>query len=152
MSYEIRLLDLPDQPTLGMRAIMPVEKLPEFFGKAYGGVIAYLAELGDTPSGMPFAAYCNLDMNALDIEAGFPVAKILEGKGEIKAGIISAGKYVSTLHQGSYESVKIAYAALILWVKENGYEPSGISYEYYLNDPSSDPSIIPETEVRVQLK
>lgn len=152
MSYEIKLLDLPDQPTLGMRSIMPVGKLPEFFGKAYGGVMAYLGELGENPAGMPYAQYFNLDMNALDLEAGFPVAKAFEGRDEIKPGIIPAGKYVSTLHVGSYDSVKVAYDALLQWAKENGYEPSGISYEYYLNDPSSDPSIIPETEVRIQLK
>ncbi len=152
MSYEIKLLDLPDQPTLGMRAIMPVGKLPEFFGKAYGGVMAYLGDLGEYPSGMPYAAYFNLDMDALDIEAGFPVSKPFEGRDEIKPGVIPAGKYNSTLHVGSYDSVKVAYDALVLWAKENGYEPSGISYEYYLNDPSSDPSIIPETEVRIQLK
>ena len=152
MSYEIKLLDLPDQPTLGMRAVMPVGKLPEFFGKAYGGVMTYLGELGEYPTGMPFAAYFNLDMNALDIEAGFPVSKVFEGRDDIKPGIIPAGKYASTLHVGSYDSVKVAYDALVQWAKENAFEPSGISYEYYLNDPSSDPSIIPETEVRFQLK
>ncbi len=152
MSYDIKMLDLSDQPTLGMRSIMPVEKLPEFFGKAYGGVMAYLGELGEYPSGMPFAAYHNLDMDALDIEAGFPVSKKFEGKGEIRAGTIPAGKFISTMHVGSYDSVKDAYYALIQWAKQKGFETTGISYEYYLNDPSSDPSIIPETEVRIQLK
>ena len=37
MSYEIKLLELPDQPMLAMRSILPVGNLPEFFGKAYGG-------------------------------------------------------------------------------------------------------------------
>jgi len=131
---------------------MPVGKLPEFFGKAYGGVMTLLGEIGEYPSGMPYAAYFNLNMNALDVEAGFPVSKVIEARDEIKSGIIPAGKYISTLHVGSYDSVKVAYDALVLWAKENGFEPSGISYEYYLNDPSSDSSIIPETEVRFQLK
>jgi effector-binding domain-containing protein len=48
--------------------------------------------------------------------------------------------------------VKVAYDALVQWAKENGFKASGISYEYYLNDPSSDTSIIPETEVRFQLR
>jgi effector-binding domain-containing protein len=152
MSYEIKLLELPDQPTLAMRSIMPVGKLPEFFGKAYGGVMAYLGESGEYPAGMPFGAYYNLDMNALDVEAGFPVAKKFEGKGEIKPGVISGGKFITTIHVGAYDAVKVAYDALAQWAKENGYEPTGIAYEYYLNDPSSDPSIIPETEIRFPLK
>jgi effector-binding domain-containing protein len=152
MPYEIKLLDLPDQPILGMRAIMPVDKLPEFFGKAYAGIMAYLGEMGEYPAGMPFAAYFCLDMDAIDVEAGFPVARNFEGRGEIKSRIIPAGKYANTLHVGSYDSVKAAYDSLVQWANENGFEPSGISYEYYLNDPSSDPAIIPETEVRIQLK
>lgn len=152
MSYEIKLLELPDQPMLAIRSILPVGKLPEFFGKAYGGVMTYLEELGEYPAGMPFASYFNLDMNAMDVEAGFPVAKELEGKGEIKPGMIPGGKYLSTIHVGAYDTVKLAYDALVQWAKDNGYEASGVVYEYYLNDPSSDPSIKPETEVRFQLK
>ena len=96
MSYEIKLLELPDQPMLAMRSILPVAKLPEFFGKAYGGVMTHLEELGEYPAGMPFASYFNLDMNAMDVEAGFPVAKELEGitgtnvsqEAEVLVGII----------------------------------------------------------------
>jgi effector-binding domain-containing protein len=152
MSYKIELLELPDQPILAMRSIMPVGSLPEFFGKAFGGVMTYLGEMGEYPSGMPFGAYYNLDMAALDVEAGFPVSKKLEGRGEIKPGIIPGGKYLSTIHVGSYDSVKTAYDALVAWAKDKGYEPTGVAYEYYLNDPSSDPSIKPETEVRFPIK
>lgn len=152
MSYEIKLIDLPDQPTLTMRSVMPVGKLPEFFGKAFGGIMGYLEQLGEYPAGMPFGAYHNLDMTALDVEAGFPVTHKIEGKGEIITGLIPAGKFISTIHIGPYDSVNLAYDALAQWAKENGYELTGLAYEYYLNDPSSDPSIKPETEIRLPLK
>jgi len=152
MSYEIKLLELPDQPTLVMCATLPVEKLPEFFGKAFGGIMEYLGILGEAPAGMPFGTYFNLDMTALIVEAGFPVSKKIERKGEILAGTIPGGKFVSTIHKGAYDSVKTAYNALTRWAQENGYEPSGIAYEYYLNDPTEDPSIIPLTEIRLPLK
>jgi effector-binding domain-containing protein len=152
MSYEIKLLELPDQPTLVIRSMLPVGKLPEFFGKAYGGIMTYLTELGEYPAGMPFGAYFNLDMNALEIEAGFPVARKLEGKGEIKAGMIPGGKFLSTTHIGAYDTMKPAYEALAQWAKAKGYEPTGVAYEYYLNDPSSDPLIKAETEIRFPIK
>lgn len=152
MNYEIKLLELPDQPTLVMRAIVAVGKLPEFFGKAYEGIMSYLGELGENPAGMPFGSYFNMDMNALDVEAGFPVARNIEGKSEIKAGVIPGGKFISTIHIGAYDSVKPAYDALAQWAKDNGYEPTGVAYEYYLNDPTADPSIKPETEIRFPLK
>ena len=134
MKYTIKLMELQDQPTLTMRSIYPVEKLPEFFGIAYSGVMVYLQELGEAPAGMPFGVYYNLDMSALDVEAGFPVARVLPGKGKISASIILGGKYISTLHIGSYDSMIPAYDALTEWAKRNSYEPTGIAYEYYLND------------------
>jgi effector-binding domain-containing protein len=152
MKYIIKLMELHDQPTLTMRAINPVEKLPEFFGIAYVGVLAYLQELGEAPAGIPFGVYHNLDMSALDVEAGFPIARVLPGKGEISASIIPGGTYISTTHIGSYDSVQPAYDALAEWAKKNSYEPSGIAYEYYLNDPSAKPDIIPETESRFPVK
>jgi len=152
MSYEIKLLDLPEQPALTMRTVTAVENLPQFFGKAYGAIMAYLSSLGENPAGMPFGAYYNLDMTALDVEAGFPVAKELPAQGEIQYTAIPAGKYVSTIHHGAYDSVTPAYDALNEWAQKNGYQPSGIAYEYYLNDPSTGEGIIPETEIRLPLK
>jgi effector-binding domain-containing protein len=152
MSYEIKLFELPDQPVLVMRTVTPVEKLPEFFGKAFSAIMARLAALGEQPSGMPYGAYYNLDMKALDVEAGFPVSKKLPDEGELKCTIIPGGKYVTTVHRGSYDTMVPAYNALNEWIKDNGYEATGIAYEYYLNDPSADPSIVAETEVRLPVK
>ena len=152
MSYEVKLLDLADQPALIMRTITPVEKLPEFFGKAYSAIMARLTALGEYPAGMPFGAYYNLDMTALDVEAGFPVFKPLPEEGELKCTVIPAGKYVSTLHRGAYDSVAPAYDALNEWARANGYEPAGIAYEYYLNDPGADLSVVAETEIRLPVK
>ena len=152
MSYEIKVIELPDQPTLVMRTIVAVEKLPEFFGKAFGGVMEYLGELGASPSGMPFGAYYNLDMSALNIAAGFPVGKPIKGAGEILAEIIPGGKFLSTIHKGSYDSMEPAYTVMSDYAKTNGLTPTGVVYEYYLNDPGEGPDVIPLTEIRFPLK
>jgi len=152
MVYEIKILELPDQPTLVMRTTTPVEKLPGFFGKAYGGIMAYLGELGEQPAGMPFGAYYNLDMTALDVEAGFPVSRQIEARGEVESGMIPGGRFISTIHEGAYDSVQPAYDALTGWAEENGEEPTGIAYEYYLNDPNESPDVVPLTEIRFPLK
>ena len=152
MAHEIKLITLQDQPVLVVRDTLPVEKLPEFFGRAYGNIMAYLAQLGEQPTGMPFGAYYNLDMSALDVAAGFPVAKKLPDKEKIQSQVIPGGDFITTIHYGAYDSVSPAYDALAQWAKANHREATGTAYEYYLNDPSSDPSIIPETEIRIALK
>jgi effector-binding domain-containing protein len=152
MSYEIKLLELPDQPTLSIRATQAVGELPQFFGRVYGSIMQYLTEIGQAPTGMPFAAYHNLDMQHMDVEAGFPVAKVLPERDEIKASSIPGGKFLSTIHIGSYESCETAYNALTEWAKQHGMEPTGLTYEYYLNDPNQDPPVQPQTEIRFPLK
>ncbi len=152
MKYKCKIIEVEDQPVLTVRTVTAVENLPAFFGEAYGAIMKYLGELGEQPAGMPFGAYYNMDMKALDVEAGFPVAKILPGKEKIQSGKIAGGKYGVTLHIGSYDSVGPAYEALEDFVKQKGFEPTGIAYEYYLNDPSEDPKIEAETEIRFPLK
>ncbi len=152
MKYECKIIEVEDQPVLTVRTVTAVENLPAFFGEAYGAIMKYLGELGEQPAGMPFSAYYNLDMKALDVEAGFPVAKMLPGKGKIQSGKIAGGKFGITLHVGTYDSMVPAYDALTDFIKQEGYEPTGIAYEYYLNDPNEDPSGIPETEIRFPLK
>ena len=150
MEYKCKIIDLNDQPVITVRRTNPVENLPAFFGEVYGMMAQYLGEMGEQPVGMPFAAYFNMDMSAMDVEAGFPVARELPGKGEIKSGKIPAGKFAVVQHVGGYDTVGPAYEALSDFVKEQGYEDIGIAYEYYLNDPNE--GVVPETEIRYPLK
>jgi len=152
MTYDIKVLELPDQPTLVMRTVVPVEKLPDFFGKAYGSIMKYLGELGEAPAGMPFGAYFNMDMSALEIAAGFPVSMPIEGKGDILAETIPGGKFLLTVHEGSYDSLEPVYNIMSEYAKANGLEPTGVVYEYYLNDPGKSTDVIPLTEIRYPLK
>jgi len=152
MIQAIKLLDFQEQPAIVMRATIPVEKMPEFFGKAFGGVINFLSESGQTPAGMPFAAYFNLDMRAMQVEGGFPVSSKMEGNTEIISNLIPAGQYLTTIFEGPYNDLKIAYDALIDYAKQNNLQPTGVVYEYYLNDPTENPLTIPMTEIRFHLK
>lgn len=139
MSYTCGFVKQPAQPVLSIRTRTAVENLPQVLGAAYEKIIKYLSELGEFPCGAPFAAYYNTDMQDLDLEIGFPVLQALPGKDEVKPGEIPAGKQAVCLHIGSYSKVEPAYEALMEWVVEKGYTPTGVAYEFYLNDPSETP-------------
>ena len=64
-------------------------------------------------------AYYNMDMQDLDIEAGFPVSRGLSGKGDIQTGEIPGGKVATCLYTGPYSDIEPAYNALSQWMKEN---------------------------------
>jgi effector-binding domain-containing protein len=116
-------------------------------GSAYGAVMQYLAEMREQPSGPPFAMYYNMEMENLDVEAGFPVAKAFPGRGEVKASELPAGPVATCLHLGPYQQLTAAYSALTQWVVEHGYEPTGVTYEVYLNDPQTTPPEALQTQI-----
>jgi effector-binding domain-containing protein len=152
MEKTIEISEKPAQPTLSVQIHASVEELPAKLGAAYRAIMQYLGELGEDPVGPPFAAFYNMDMQNLDIKAGFPVSQEFPEKGSIVNHEIPPGEYGSFLYTGPYAECGPAYEALTAYVKEKGYEPSGIAYEYYLNDPSESPGVEPQTLIVFPLK
>lgn len=150
MSYHCEIVELPLQPTLAVRTHTPVSEMPQVLGRIYGAVFQYLAELGEPPAGEPFVAFYNadmMDMQDLDIEVGVGVQRTLPARGELQAGAIPAGRFVFTEHIGPYDAVGPAYEALVAFADAQGVEPTGVAYEYYLNDPSQEPYEEPRTRI-----
>jgi effector-binding domain-containing protein len=152
MSYSIELKDQPAQPTLIIRTRSSVQHLGKVLGPAFEAVMEYLGELGKQPAGPSFVVYYNDDLQNLDMGIGFPVSKALPGKGEVQASAIPAGKYATCLYIGSYRHISAAYDALAQWMKDNGYEGTGSSYEMYLNDASKTPPEELQTLVMLPVK
>jgi effector-binding domain-containing protein len=134
---EIKTME--EQPVLSVRTHVPVEGLPQAIGKAYGSIFPYLGEMGETEADMPFVCYYNLDMQNLDVEIGVPVKQKLMGRGEVQASSIPAGNVASCMYTGAYEKMEPAYDEFNAWIKAQGYEPTGICYEFYYNSPSEVP-------------
>ena len=152
MSYKCEVKEQSTQPTLSIRTRTPVQDILQVLGKAYGAIAQYLGELGEQPAGPPFAAYYNVDMQNLDIEIGFPVFRRLAGKDDIQASEIPSGKVATCLYTGPYSEIEPAYNALSQWVKDNGYETTGVTYEMYLNDPAQTPPQELRTQIAFLLK
>ncbi len=147
MTYRCETIDRPAQPVLSIRTRAAVQDLPQVMGKAYGTIMQYMGELGVQPVSAPFVAYFNMDMQDLDMEVGFPVMQPLPGKGEVQPSEIPGGKAATCLHIGPYPELSAAYQALSTWISENGFQPTGVSYEFYLNDPEDTPPEKLETQI-----
>lgn len=52
-----------------------------------------------------------------------------------EAASLLAGTEATVEHIGPYEDLVLTYHALLTWVQDNGYEPSGPVVETYLTDP-----------------
>ena len=144
---KIKLNEQKAQPVLSIRTKTSLENLPKLIGESYHKIMDYLNELGKQPADIPFTAYHNLDMQNMDVEMGFPVAKPLPGKGDIKASEIPPRKIVSYMYKGLYSGMEPVYNEIFKWINEKGYQPTGVYYEYYYNAPDE----VPESELLTRI-
>ncbi len=152
MTYTCEVIERKAQPTLGIRMRCAVQDLQKKIPESYKALFDYLSQSGQEMAGAPYAAYFNMDMQNLDVEAGVPVTKKLPGKGDIQPGQISAGKAAAVTHVGPYDKLQAAYEALGRWMAEHKLEGDGTSYEIYLNDPMEVAPDALETQIVMPLK
>jgi effector-binding domain-containing protein len=147
MDTPFDVIETEEQPVLVIRTTTSVDTLPQELGRAYGLILGYLGEAGAQPADAPFTTYYNMDMQNLDVEIGFPVSSQIPGRGEIAAGTIPAGRKAVGMHQGPYQELARTYEAMETWMNENGHQPTGVVYEFYLNSPME----VPESDLLTRM-
>ena len=70
-----------------------------------------------------------------DVEVVIPVAKAVEGKGDIACYELPGGQMARIVHKGPYEKCAPTYKKLFEWIAENHKKVVGPTREVYLNDP-----------------
>lgn len=135
MTYAWELKDREIRPAIVVRRRAPVQQLPQVLGQAWAAIMEYAGRKGVSPTGPPFVAYHNMDMADLDLEIGFPFPEDLSGEGEVQSVHLPGGRAAECLYVGSYDQIGEAYDSLQAWLDAHGHTPTGISYEFYLNDP-----------------
>jgi len=143
---DIAIFKQMKQPTLVIRTRTKVQELPQAIGASYCKITQYLQELGETVTDVPFVCYHNLDMQNLDVEIGFPVAKALSEKKDIKPDAIPEGYAVSCIYRGPYSQMEPVYNEITSWLEQNNYQAVGATYEYYYNGPG-----FPEDELLTKI-
>jgi effector-binding domain-containing protein len=147
MSIKCELTELTPQPALTIRVRTSAQYLPQIFENGFREIKDYIKEFKQQAAGYTFAKYYNLDLRDLDVEFGIPILRSFSGRDNIQASETPGGKCVTCLHVGPYRDVELSYHALTEWIKNNGYESSGIAYEVYLNDPLNTPEEKLETQI-----
>ena len=136
MAYEVELKEIEAEPTLVIRVETTPNKLGETFAELLPEVSAYLASKGVEPAGPPFGRFFDYTKDHVDMEAGFPVAAPTEGEGRVQPGELPGGRVAVTSHVGPYTTLPQAYAAITAWMREQGLESDGASWEVYRTGPA----------------
>lgn len=137
--FPCEIREYPVRPALAVRFFAPVQDLPIQFGRVYGMIMEYMKEIGAEDAGGAFAIYHNMNMEKLDVEAGFSVSKAKPSKGNISAIEIPSGLYAVCHYTGPYDKMPPAYRELQQFAKDRGYLTGQIAYEWYLTGPDVPP-------------
>ena len=122
--YEIQLTETPAVAVVSCRKQMGVDE----FGKYFGTLYERVAKEGLTPGGIVGAMYHGEEFNhdSSDIELFVSV------KERDRADrVMEARPCAMTVHRGAYSTLNEAYAALVSWIEENGYEWDGAPFDVY---------------------
>lgn len=141
------LVNRPQQLTAVIHERVPMKELPQFFERAFGGVMGAIEHQGVAPAGPPFARYFGMPGETVEVEAGFPVAKPIDAEGPVQASELPAARCVHGLHVGPYDTLEQTYGELMQWAGKQGVTPQQSMWEVYLSDPQREPPKTWKTEI-----
>ena len=135
MSYEIDVVERPEQAAAVVRGHADSAHIAEFVSHAFGAVASVVEHEHLTYAGAPFGRYTPHQDGSFDIEAGFPVEGAAVPEGEVDIVTLPGGLAAHTVHVGPYSGIGAAYEATGAWVAAHGYAVAGPPWEAYLDGP-----------------
>ena len=152
MAYAITKRQLTPQPVLLVRKRVKRSDIAATIGAALPHVFQYAQQQGIALSGHPFTRYADVGAGLMTIEPGMMVAKsgqdpvtidpgwtTASGDTEVLREVLPGGPAACTTHNGPYEQLPDAYAALQAWMEKEHLVPAGAPWEYYVTDPAEVP-------------
>jgi effector-binding domain-containing protein len=159
-----KIIERPVQVYVGIPAELTLAEVAKAVEVKFATLFAWLAARRLEPSGPPFLRYLRVEMaKTLDVEYGVPIAASAEAAGGVRSGTLPAGRYAVLLHEGLYEGLGEANAALVEWAEQQDIAldstptPAGERFacrlETYLTDPRKESNLSKwQTEVAIKLR
>lgn len=145
------MVERAEQPYVAITQRVTMDRMEEVADNL-ATVFGWLAGRGIAPAGAPFFKYNVIDMErGLEVEGGVPVARPVEGHGEITAGLLPAGRYATVRHVGHPDELEGVTGELLAWAADHGLDwdmadgPDGERWacrlEVYETNPDDEPDM-----------
>jgi effector-binding domain-containing protein len=146
---KIEQAELDARTVLGVREVVKMTELTEFFARAFAAAATELAKQGNHPAGPPVAIYSGQPTDMVTVTAGFPAIRPANPAQppDATAGLVLAelpgGPAVTAIHIGSYDQLSTSYSKISAWMMEHQVKPTNQMWEEYLVGPDtvSDPAL-----------
>ena len=137
-TYDIVLKKVEPQTVVAIRDVVPTYHDQ---GPLWKELSVYLEQHGAKASGPSLTIYYDTEYRErdVDLEVATPVSAPLPGNERVRVRELPGAELMAcVIHQGSYDALSEAYAALLTWIEANGYRVTGPDREVYLRCPDND--------------
>ncbi|HSJ24737.1 MAG TPA: GyrI-like domain-containing protein [Longimicrobiales bacterium] len=138
--YGTRIERLQRQPIISIRGKVSHEGAVEFFDRGFARLFEHLNARGGRLAGAPLSCTHANTEAGMDIEIALPLESPVEGDGDIVAGEVPDVEAAVGTHVGSYGELGASYSALMTYARQQGRQPTGVGYEFYVDDPREVPA------------
>ena len=146
MTYSITRKELSPQPVLVVRCRVTRSEIAKTIGEVLPRIFAYAQQHGIALAGLPFTRYSEMSHGLMTMEPGMRIAAPAAAPAQAadESGVVMdalpGGPAATTLHQGPYDTLSEAYAAIERWIEAEGLTAGGAPWESYLTDPGEYPN------------
>lgn len=121
-------------------------------GNAIQEVLRHAEHLGAQPIEGPLVIRNEGLEPEAEIKVGFIFKSAVQGNGEINVGRMNGGRFAKCTYVGPYEKMSSTLSSFHEFIHANGFEGTGLVYEFYINDPSLTPPEKLETIILIPVQ
>ena len=140
MNYDITQQPFPEITFLYKAARCGHAEVSAQLAQMLPAVFQYAMKQGIEMVGPPATVYTEHGPGMVSFHAGMPVKAGATGADGIEVCVFPAGNAAVTIHNGSYDGLGDAHAAVEQYLHEHGLTKSGPPREVYLTDPGEVPN------------
>jgi AraC family transcriptional regulator len=144
MTYSITKREISPQPVLLTKRRITRSEIAATIGQGLHQIGMYSRKNAIALTGPPVARYSEVSHGHMTIEPGMPVVgglPTIPTDAGIVADTLPGGPVAFTTHCGSYDKLPEAYAAMEIWMLEQGLTAAGSPWESYVTDPGDYPDV-----------
>jgi effector-binding domain-containing protein len=132
---------------------MDPSDISQNMGVAFQNVLDFITKNDIVAVGKPLSVYYTYDETVMTFQAGFLVSAedASKAEGEVKTGVLPAGKVLNFIHRGPYAKLRVSYGEMMRYLEEKGLAVGVPTWEVYLNEPDKVPEEKLETDIYVTL-
>jgi effector-binding domain-containing protein len=136
---EVAMQNVESKNAFAVRVVCTMEEIEEAMSGSFNQLMEEMTNTGVQMTGPPFAIWYRWEGDEFEFDHCMPVSELRQTTGEVRGLKTYAGKVISVIHTGHYDSSGHSWMALENYLHEHNLESNGDPWEVYLTNPQEEP-------------